>query len=122
MQGNVGGHEAFKPTFAEFEAHVEALRSANPPTFEVQVFREKIYAFAPPLFEHLAEEIDTFRAPVLHKAGVSAADLQQSEKETEAYIMKTVVLSKDPMMNWINGDSVNGAWCVVRSLLLCYFY
>lgn len=107
MDHNVEGHDTFKPAFAQFESHIGDLKTGTA-EYNVDEFRNRIYAFADDLFEHLAEEIDTLRTPRLKS--IPKADLDGFEKKMDAHVQKQTVLTLHPMIYWINGDGVHGTW------------
>lgn len=109
MKENVAGHEAFTKAFQGFETYIKELAAAPQPEFSPKAFREMIYSFTEPLFQHLQEEIETLRPAELHRAGVTEAQLKKAEKDMESYVIRTTSLFDIPL-TYVNGDHINGAW------------
>ncbi|KAG8908134.1 hypothetical protein FRB99_000162 [Tulasnella sp. 403] len=108
MSGNVSGHDNFRRPFAAFEDLLADLQSGKV-QWDPAKFRETIYSFTEPLFEHLGEEIDTLRADVLREH-FTKEDFVPFEKAMEKRVMESTSLPRDPPLLFINGDGVNGAW------------
>ncbi|KAG8927459.1 hypothetical protein FRC01_007471 [Tulasnella sp. 417] len=108
MGGNVEGHERFQAPLATFSELIENLRSGKA-TWDLDTFRKSLYELAEVLRPHLEEEIETLRPEKL-KDHVPADEFREKERVAEKQIMKEASLITDTPIQFINGDSVNGAW------------
>jgi hemerythrin-like domain-containing protein len=107
MDSNVAGHHAFEGPFSHFEELVASIRDGKA-TYDPIGFRKTVYAFIPPLFEHLAAEIDTLRPDNMRR--IPEEEMWKMEKDIEDAIKKKDSLLDSPQFWRLNGDGKNGAW------------
>lgn len=113
MGGNLEDHNQFRVPLATFEELLTNLQSGKT-AWDLEAFRKSLYDLAEVLRPHLQEEIETLRPEKL-RPYIPADEFIQKEKESDEEILKKVSLTTSVPLLFVNGDGVNGAWCVDRS-------
>ncbi|KAG8907997.1 hypothetical protein FRB99_001163 [Tulasnella sp. 403] len=108
MSHNVTEHEHFHDGLIQFENLVASLKSGKA-QWNVNEFRAAIYAFATPLIEHLAEEIDTIR-PERLRGKITQEEFAEHDKVFDEHIKKILKPTIHPPFTFVNGDATNAPW------------
>ncbi|KAG8908130.1 hypothetical protein FRB99_000158 [Tulasnella sp. 403] len=108
MSHNLAEHETFTEPLRSFEDLVASLQSGKT-GFDAPTFRTAIYAFLPPMLDHLQHEIDTIRPEILRKS-MTKEEIEKMEKDLLDDLLKTFSLVRDTPLLVVNGDVVHGAW------------